>query len=497
MSNWEPKKVSGEYNPSIGSNVPPLPQMQGQDDATYADTDMLRGLLESLIDEVRELERRLEEELSLFAMPVGTSDAKLIEAHLKEWPSDLGNPGDKISYRYYKALRLRRSTSAEYIRKRYEEAARGVKGTNAIDILAIAILIRDEALLVRDFIDANIYRVDDSSEFRVLELFQDWVESALVGVREFWQFFEERKETKELFPPNEVERASREEAKQGQAFFKVKLNSYNASIHKDIEFLQKNFSEFAPTFYNKFLGPALSYRLKVGRKIMPTGNAISHVVEEGSKTLDANLRTALADQRRRKDLFSNKIIKIREEISERDKYRDYVQQFASKGTAIDETAHKAMVISEEREVEIDYWRRYEQDQGAFIPRAEDSTMLAPHSFLDNLAEGNDHPQYLLRSGGTITGDIPMDTDVKIDGMDPSIHRHTGEDGTEKIHGSDIIDIPEGSLDTTKPPAPHDLRVVEHKKTTIPPGATVINTTVEWKGSTDYSYEVQVAEVRDE
>jgi hypothetical protein len=63
-------------------------------------------------------------------------------------------------------------------------------------------------------------------------------------------------------------------------------------------------------------------------------------------------------------------------------------------------------------------------------------MKSSHSLLDDL-DADSHPQYLLKSGGTITGDIYVDTDVTIDGVDISSHSHNGFDGSVRIKSTDI------------------------------------------------------------
>jgi hypothetical protein len=56
--------------------------------------------------------------------------------------------------------------------------------------------------------------------------------------------------------------------------------------------------------------------------------------------------------------------------------------------------------------------------------------------LDDLGEDN-HPQYLLKTGGNISGDVSVDPNVTIDGVDLSTHSHTGYDGSTKIRSIDI------------------------------------------------------------
>lgn len=488
---WTPYNPREEYNPAIGSNIPIPDDPNAGPPTTYADLPGLKQLLELLLTETRELENTLEEDMLSFAMPISSVDPKLQEAHQKEWPSRLGKPGDQVSYRYYKALRLRGTTSAMYLRKRYEEAARGVTGTNSIDILTVTALIKDEALLIKEFINAYIHQVDDSSEFRVLELFQDWVESALVSVRQFWEFFETGKTTTEPLPADEVAGITPEEARRGQAVFKVKLNSYNATIAQDLEYVYKNFAEFAPTFYKKFLGPALNYRLNIGRREIPSNTMVSREIEQASRTLDTNLRSALADQSRRTQLFSSKVNKVRKDMGERDKYRSYIKQLSAKGTPLPRSAAYVMIPSLESDREIEFWDTEERIIRRNLPE-NTGTFYAPHGVLDDLDE-NHHDQYLLRDGGNkLTGEIEMEEGSLIDGMRPSTHRHTGSDGTERIRGSDILGgtLLDEVVDLdAKPPVPHNLKIINYR----PSSKTfTVEATAAWEGSEQYTYELEVA-----
>lgn len=499
---WNAYNPREQYNPAIGSNVPVPDDPDARPLDTYADLNGLKQLLELLLSETRELEEELEEDMLSFSMPVTGADPKLQEAHQKEWPSRLGKPGDQVSYRYYKALRLRDTTSALYLRKRYEEAARGVTGTNSIDILTVTALIKDEALLIREFINAYIHQVDDSSEFRVLELFQDWVESALVSVRQFWEFFETGKTTTEPLPADEVAGITPEEARRGQAVFKVKLNSYNSMISQDLEYVHKNFSEFAPVFYKKFLGPALNYRLNIGRREIPSNTMISREIEQASRTLDTNLRSALADQSRRTKLFTSKVSKVRKDMAERDKYRSYIKQLSAKGTPLPKSAAYVMVNTQESSREIEFWdaeQRIAAARNSISPDAS-GTFYAPHGVLDDLGE-NHHDQYLLRDGGNeIVGDIEMalgpggqaSDGALIDGMRPSTHKHTGSDGTLQVEGTDIKNntLRDEVVDVdAKPDPPTGLKVINYRANLDSP---MIEATIAWQGSNMYTYEVQVA-----
>jgi len=483
------------YDPPIGSNrhivynedlIPP---------EYDADLDGLRNLLETLLFEVRQFEGELESTMFVRHLIIDKDDKRLIESHNKEWPRNLGEPGDTVSYRYYKALRLRNTTSASYVRKRYEEAARDVAGTSALDFLSLTSITKDEALLIQEFLNAHIGSVDDSSEHRTIELFEDWVHKALWDTRQFRSFFQAGESATELLSDSEVSNTSPEEAKQGQAVFKVKLNSLNGEVVKNVEFLRDNFSEFAPVFYKKYLGPALNFRLNVGRQVLPTASRVSKEVSQASGVLDHNLRKILADQERRRMIFTKKTEQIFNDVRERDKYRTWIIQLGLRGVAVPTSGANTMKDGSESAAEVEYFDRLEQE--AREEEAEEEPFTPYHSSLEGLEDLDAHPQYLIRSGDNFEGDMTMEEGTLLDGMRPSTHRHTGKDGTPQIHGSDIIGgtISDDAVDTgNPPPGVTGLRVVGHEVITNPPGSSTVNTTIRWDGdnSGKYTYEVTFA-----
>ena len=74
-------------------------------------------------------------------------------------------------------------------------------------------------------------------------------------------------------------------------------------------------------------------------------------------------------------------------------------------------------------------------QVAISPTRKDD-LKSSHSLLQDLEEDH-HPQYLLKDGGRIIGDILVAEGVTIDGVDLNTHAHTGTDGSTKISSLDI------------------------------------------------------------
>ena len=169
MVNYGGDKPSGEYKPPLGqgsSSPTPLVGANGVP-RTYADINLLKRKLVALLEEIRNIVEPLENDMSRFSLRVSSSDDPKLDASNKaEWPEGLGSPRDFIGYKYYKALRFRDTTSADYIRKRYEEAAREITGSTAIDILILLDLVEQETVLIQRFINDYIGDVTDASEHR-------------------------------------------------------------------------------------------------------------------------------------------------------------------------------------------------------------------------------------------------------------------------------------------------------------------------------------------
>lgn len=477
--------LTKDYRPHLGGNTP---QEEGATTAgvgRYADIDILQEDIATLYSLVSRLESELEEELLDFALLIDTEDDKLVEAHRAEWPDTLGEPRDQVSYREYKALSRRRTTTSDYIMKRFEGAARDVAGSSALDELNLARIVRSELELVENFLSDYVGDIDDSSEFRLLELFQDWVVGALDVAGEIRQL---RRAPPESLPTEEIERITEDEAKQAQTVFKVKLNSNNKEIAQNLEFLKENFSEFAPMFYSRILGPALKYRLNVGRNLMLTPTGVTEETERASRVLETHLKSAFADQMRRRTIFKEKTTHLIDDIKERDKYRSYIKQLTSKAHPLPTSGSQVMVPAVESADEVQYW------ENALHDPPED--IVPSHAVLIDLEEDT-HPQYLLEEGGILTGDMLFEDDALLDGMRPATHRHTGEDGTTQILGRDVIDLKDNSVDVDDvPPVPHHVEVLHYNEAILPPGYLTIDAAVKWQGHARYSYEIQMAPLED-
>lgn len=64
-----------------------------------------------------------------------------------------------------------------------------------------------------------------------------------------------------------------------------------------------------------------------------------------------------------------------------------------------------------------------------VDESQSNSLKSAHGILDDLTEDS-HPQYLMKSGGIITGDIKVENNSKIDGVQISEHSHSGSDGSK-------------------------------------------------------------------
>ncbi len=427
-----------EYKPSIGGIIRGDDRVSLPDAVanSYADIDSLRKRLSQLKVYIQNLIKDLEKELNKKSLVITqlSKDSQLREANESTWPSNAeSGPPSLVSYGYYKILTAVDSVGARYIRRRFEDASRGITGDATLDLLQLVQITNDEAKLISQFLDQYVGNVDDSSEFRVLELLQDWTETAIINVSFIKKFFLQKDSTANL-PSSEIAALDTVSARQSQALFHFKMNSLNEEIVSHLLVLRRNFSDYAETFYDTFLGPAVKMRLQGTRTLYPMTGILGSELLQAKGSAETHLTMLLADQLRRNKTYDEKTKAVIQLINMRDTYRGYIHQLSNKGKII-QNGDPGTLVSGTVEHNI-------------IKNAQKNLDLKPaslkpdHAQLSGVVDNLAHPQYLLKSGGKITGNIDADSGVKIAGVDLPNHAHTGFDGSSKIDGSNIA---EGTL----------------------------------------------------
>lgn len=452
---------------------------------TFADMDHLQRLLSILRSESVISLMIYEEEMSKWYMdPTETNrdDATLFEAILDEWPSGFGDVDYKVPYPFYDALRIKNTASASYIRKRWEEQARGPHGALAFDLIPITRRIRDETELVTSFLARYVGNVDDSSEYRVMELLQEWATSGLAVIRTF-KSMHDVPPVDAGFSDTELSAISKDDANKFTPILTLKINAINEEIERANTSLDRGYFQFSKEFYEKVLGPSMEFRLSVSRKLEPVGSKAQRAFYSAGEVVDDIFKSNLIDLVRRNETFTMQAEILHGLFRSREVHRVMLGQMLSKGGSVVNTLKR-----EDKPKDYGDW-------DAEIRRSVTPTNLSPlHNKLEGRSALDAHPHYLDRFGrNTVQADIKVSDGVRIDGVDVGSHRHTGEDGSERIRGEDIVGLVASSIDRDAgPEEPEDLRLVSMEAT--PSGG--VNVTLTWTGYGDDVYDVSLAAIEE-
>lgn len=491
--------------PTIGSNIaPPQTAIPSGDGiaVTYASVPYLRSLLEALLDSLRFVETDIETDLSKFSLVITDSldDNVLRQANDVEWPTELGIARNIVTYRYYKMLGIKSTKSAAYIRQRYEAAVRDVTGTSGIDLLALIAIMRNEAFLIQNFLDNHIGNMDDSSEYRAAELLQDWAESASVWTATIQQTVDNEGRGSASLPADEVEGTTPEDARKAQALFKVKMNALNDELARNLESFNKDFTQYADLFYNKFLGPGLTFRLNVSRNVYPTSGILGKEMYTAAGALDTNFTSQLTDMLRRNRIFDTHMSEVIGLVDMRDSYRGYIHQLAGTGQDISRGAQGTTVDEKDTLDEFALFKSLLDNAGT-SSSAQVNVFQSVHDTLDGREADTAHPQYMLKAGDSISGDISVHDFKTVDGVDINLHAHSGADGSALISGENILPgtISFPSINTgVKPPRPERLRVQSEAIRSVPPGLNILDVTLAWDvdntAAGNLTYEINIAPI---
>lgn len=493
---------SDEYIPPQGYNQGGSGAINiGAQTATYANVSYLNSILSLLMNQSIALLGSMKSKLSEMSLAVTTdpNDVNLQSAHEVLWPAGLGNPPAHITYEYYDSLAQVNTSASNAIRKAYENAARGVTGNNAIDLIPLVEMTINEVDLIQTFADTHAGDLSDSSQRKTIELLQDWVESAITEMLQVNSLF--TNPTPNILDSTTLNALSVSDATNIQAVLHVNMNNLNIELNKSLGVLQKNFASFQSLFYNNLLGPAMNMRNNVVTNLYPDilPTDLSNIINTSHNVLQTNLQSILADQMRRNQLYTSQIANTVSIIKARDTYRSYITQLAASGTSIASGTSGTMISTTSTPDQAAYFQ-------ATVPTSTAGTSnpyMALHSALAGLLDPQAHPQYLNKFGDTLTGNLelatPNDTSSitsLIDGMRPSTHTHTGSDGTSRIHGSDIIP---SSLTAdlinvnVKPIVPTNIQLI-HQAVDTMSGIGAIDVSLSWLDDSDLLYEIQIAKV---
>jgi hypothetical protein len=235
-------------------------------------------------------------------------------------------------------------------------------------------------------------------------------------------------------PTSEVDNISKKQAAQFQAFFSIRVASYTEAVDNLLFSLKKDLEDTCEIFYKRFVAPALRFKTKVAAPLEldllttslgTTAPILSEEVITAVNAFKGNFGSILTDMVQRRNNIQSKFDKLLSLNLQRKKYISYIDSLATKASS----RPKIILIKVEDKTS-------ELINNVFIDKSKRNSLKSSHENLDDL-NINSHPQYLLRGGGDIFGDIKVAEGVTIDGVDLDQHAHTGSDGTVKIKSTDI------------------------------------------------------------
>jgi len=235
-------------------------------------------------------------------------------------------------------------------------------------------------------------------------------------------------------PGTELDQISKEQASKFQAFFAIKLNAVNSEIEDILSSLKRDLHDNSEIFYTRYINPALKFSsdisnpLELDYQTTSVGKSIPFLAEElliASVLMKGNFTSVVADIVDRHHTVIGKTDALLRLIHEKRKYANFIAQMSFKGV---QKPNLLLPVSDD-------WVSSLFRQVIISPTRKDD-LKSSHSLLQGLDEDH-HPQYLLKDGGRIIGDILVAEGVTIDGIDLSTHAHKGTDGSNKISSLDI------------------------------------------------------------
>jgi len=279
-------------------------------------------------------------------------------------------------------------------------------------------------------------------------------------------------------PTTEVDYLTKEQATKFQAFFAIKLNATEDELNNIISSLERDMSDNADYFYNRYLSPSLRFIKDISNtletdflstKFLSSAPSLSRELVIATNVINGNFAGIFADLMERFNIAKNKIDLIIPLCHEKRKYANYITQLSKLGSSkipttvqVKQDVYSNIFIS------------------TIIPYDRKNKYVSKHSLLSDL-ESDDHPQYLLKSGGVITGDISVQNGAKIDGINIANHSHTPGDGSSIIKAENIdFGLSENADINTIAPTPYSVVVKEFISDIVSGGLPVVDAIIEFE-----------------
>lgn len=374
-----------------------------------------------------------------------------------------------ISFNQYKYAERTMSTSCRRMLEEYSRSISQASFAYLYDLRKIISFIQNEAINIRDIL-LNKFGEDyeDDTQKQVATQFDAWAKMAS-------QFAQRVKQTI-TSPPGEIpltelDKITKKQAVEFQAFFSIRLNALHEESQNIINILQRDYVDTSEIFYERYLSQAVQFTKDIVSSMeldfytTSLSRDIPFLTDEllvATNVINANFGMVLTDLVQRNQLLNSNIDNLFRIIQTKRKYSNYIFQLSFKGQ------NKPVILTKVQEDK--YSGIFESSYANF---KTESDLISNHASLDNLEE-NHHPQYLLRDGGVISGNIFVQSNARIDGVHLSSHAHTGIDGSEKIKSTDIDYSSPREDENIKPIKPNSIEIIQYSTDLVDGGVPVVD-----------------------
>lgn len=353
------------------------------------------------------------------------------------------------------------------------------------------LLLHEVACIKQSLLTDFGEQYDNESQQQIALQYDSWAKAAIHYTGRVTKIIEKQPER---LPSAEVDQVTKKQAAQFQAFFAVRLNAVDSEINDLLQSLKRDLVDNCETFYGRYISPSLRMAKDISNPLefdfVTTGFRRDNPVLAGellvaTNALRGNFVSIHADMVQRLQIMGDRIDGLLMLIHEKKRYSNFISQLS-----VPAVQKKQILKPVINEVFSEFFRR------APIDTSKEKSLISSHSDLDDLEEDH-HPQYLLKDGGTITGNIGVQDGVTIDGIRLSKHAHTGADGSAKISILDIdYNIGSDKIgDNLKKPIA--IKIEEFLPDIINGGVPVMDTVISIELDEDlngYEYEILYTEI---
>lgn len=369
-------------------------------------------------------------------------DIDLAEAHSRVWKeakpqldpglvSGLTTPA-YICFEEYKFAEKYQSTAARRFISEFEEVVSDSSFSYFFQLRKLLSYLANEIALIKSSLILDFGAdYENESQQKVALRFDTWAKMAIHYTRRVASTILSQPGK---IPYAEVGKITKKQAAQFQAFFAIRLNAVDEEINDILNNLKRDLSDNAEIFYTRYLSNSvkfnkdivdslnLEYHTTTMKRDAPT---LANEVVLATNLLRNNFSSVHADLIERYEMFIQRVDTVFMLIHEKRRFSSYIFQLSEKAV------EKKKVL-----ITVDDDKYSSLFRSIMVNPNRSNTFVSSHGILDDLGEDS-HPQYLKKDGGTISGDVTVENNAKIDGVSIKDHSHSGLDGSAKISSSSI------------------------------------------------------------